>query len=182
MKFVRRGGLYFRVCDPEWASPLDTSFNKERGGRWNPPGKFGLLHLNATIRVAAANARKHFEDEIHTLFDLRPQFRPVLYDIAVRRSEFVDCVTDQGLRDVGLTAGYPENTSWLRTRAVGIRAHQNNEDGIASRSAAEMDRNLGEELAIFDDRTDALTKLGQRRAFDKWYPVLADPYRGKDRL
>ncbi len=173
MKFIRRGGVYFRVCDPEWVSPLDTSFNKKWGGRWNPPGKFGLLHLNATIRVAAANARKHFEDEIHTLFDLRPQYRPVLYDVAVRRSEFVDCVTDQGLRDVGLRARYPENTSWLRTRGVGIRAHQNNEDGIASRSAAEMVRDLGEELAIFDGRITALAKLRHRRSFGKWYPVFA---------
>jgi len=179
MKFVRRGGIYFRVCDPEWASPLDTSFNKERGGRWNPAGKFGLLHLNATIRVAAANARKHFEDEIHTLFDLRPQYRPVLYDFAVRRSESVDCVTADGLRDVGLTPAYPQNTSWMRTRALGTRAYESGEHGIASRSAAEMTHVLGEELAIFDHRVSALAKLGQRRLFDQWYPVLTPESRSK---
>ncbi len=172
MRLIRRGGLFFRVCDPEWVSPLNTSFNKERGGRWNPPGKFGLLHLNATVRVAAANARKHFEDEMHTLFDLRSDYRPVLYDVAVRRSEFVDCVTDDSLRNAGLSAEYPQNTTWLRTRQVGIRAYNEGEHGIASRSAAEMDPNLGEELAIFDDRIDELTKLGRRQIFAKWYPLL----------
>ncbi len=172
MKFVRRKGAYYRACDPANASPMDTTFSKQRGGRWNPPGRFGLLYLNATIRVAAANARKHFENEMHTLFDLRPPYRPVLYEITVRSSDFVDCLTESGLYQVGLSPDYPRNTTWMRTREVGRRAHNSGEHGIASRSAAELDRDLGEELAIFDDRITQLTKVGKRSPFARWYPVL----------
>ena len=61
---LRRGGTYYRVCDPSWPDPSDTSFSKTQGGRWNPPDRpgrpgFGALYLNATIALARANARRH---------------------------------------------------------------------------------------------------------------------------
>ena len=54
---VSRGGPYDRVAAPEWIDPADTAYSKQRGGRWNPVGELGALYLNATIQVAAANAR-----------------------------------------------------------------------------------------------------------------------------
>jgi hypothetical protein len=45
---------------PEWVDCGDMSFSKI-GGRWTPRGEFGALYLNATIRVAAAQARHQHE-------------------------------------------------------------------------------------------------------------------------
>ena len=49
---VRRGGACNRLAEPHWADPLDTSFTREHGGRWNAPGAFGMLYLNRTERLA----------------------------------------------------------------------------------------------------------------------------------
>ena len=53
---VRRGGEYNRLADPAWQDPLDTSFAKSMGGRWNAPGSFEVLYLNRDVRVARLQA------------------------------------------------------------------------------------------------------------------------------
>ncbi|MGH2997143.1 MAG: hypothetical protein ACRDM9_12585, partial [Gaiellaceae bacterium] len=49
---IRRGGPYNRLAEPSWSDPLDTSYSRRRGGRWNPPGSFGALYLNRDLRIA----------------------------------------------------------------------------------------------------------------------------------
>lgn len=168
MKHVRRGGRYLRVVDPSWDDPLDTSFAERAGGRWNPAGRFGALYLNATVDVAAANARRNFAGEIATLFDLRPAARPQLQVVAVRTAAFVDAVTAAGLRAVRLPAAYPAGTTWRRTQQVAAQAYAARERGIACRSAALPE---GEELAVFDRHVEELVDRGERIAFAHWYPV-----------
>lgn len=169
MILTRRGGRQYRVCDPEWEDCLDTSFSRRDGGRWNAPGTFGVLHLSANVDVAAANARKQYEGEIHTLFDLEPEFQPLLMQVHVRMSEFVDCVSDEGLRAAGLPAAYPDGVSWVRTRDVGRKAYAlGASNGIACRSAALP---TGEELAVLD-RALEIVRAGKRHRFSAWYPPL----------
>ena len=169
MILTKRGGRHYRVCDPDWIDCLDTTFSRRDGGRWNAPNTYGILHLCATVDVAAANARRHFEGEIHTLFDLEPEFQPVLMQVHVRLSDFADCVTEDGLREAGLPASYPEGVSWVRTRDIGRKAHAlPNCTGIACRSAVKRD---GEELAVFD-RAIGIVRRGKRFAFSSWYPPL----------
>ena len=169
MILTKGGGRHYRVCDPDWLDCLDTSFSRRDGGRWNAPESFGILHLCATTDVAAANARKHFEGEIHTLFDLEPEFQPILMQVAVRLSEFIDCVSDDGLRSAGLPLTYPDGVTWVRTRDVGRRAYAlPDANGIACRSAVLPE---GEELAVFDRSVD-IVRRGKRHAFSSWYPPL----------
>jgi len=169
MILTKRGGRHYRVCDPDWKDCLDTSFSRREGARWNAPDSFGVLHLCASIDVAAANARKHYQGEIHSLFDLEPQFQPVLMQVNVRLSDFVDCVTNDGLRDVGLPLGYPTGVTWIRTRDVGRRAYAlPSAHGIACRSAVLPER---EELAVFD-RALEIVRAGKRHPFASWYPPL----------
>ena len=169
MILTKRGGRHYRVCDPDWIDCLDASFAQRDGARWNAPGTFGVLHLCATIDVAAANARKQYEGEIHTLFDLEPQFQPVLMQVNVRLSEFVDCVSAAGLRSAGLPATYPDGVTWVRTRDVGRRAYaMAAANGVACRSAVLPE---GEELAVFD-RSIEIVRRGKRYAFCDWYPPL----------
>lgn len=178
-RHVRRSGLYFRVCDPEWADCTDTSFSKAVGGRWNEPGRFGVLYLCRDLLVAAANARKNFEGEIHSLYDLKSEFRPVLMEFSFGRSpgrRFVDAVSSAGLTQLGLPATYPLTTGGAtvprsRCRPVGASAYDAGEGGIACRSAAEAAKGtwVGEELALFDFASGQAAP-GKRRAFADWYP------------
>jgi len=176
---VRRSGQYFRVCDPEWTDCTDTTFSKRAGGRWNEAGRFGVLYLCRDLLVAAANARKNFDGEIHSLYDLKPEFRPVLLEFSLGRSpghRFVDAVSGAGLSALGLPASYPLTASGgtvphARCRSVGFAAYESDEAGIACRSAAESTSTswVGEELALFD-RASGWAVSGKRRGFAEWYP------------
>ena len=173
MSHVHRGGVYFRVCDPDWTDCGDTSHNLRVGGRWSLRGRFGALYLNATLEVAAANARVNFAGEMHLLHDLRPEFRPDLQSFRVPAAEYLDAVTPEGVRELGLPAGYPERTGWRRCQAIGLAAYEAGEPGLACRSAAEAAAGqwVGEELALFDrPGTGTGARAGRRVKFGRWYP------------
>jgi RES domain-containing protein len=174
MKHVERGGLHFRVCDPSWSDPLDTSFSRRNGGRWNAPGAFGVLYLNATVSVAAGNARRAYEGEIATLFDLLPEQRPDLQLVTVNRNSVVDAVTNAGLKSLRLPASYPVGVTWSACQRIGSRAHAAGENGIACRTADAMKRTdeivEGEELVVFDTASHAVSRA-ERIPFSQWYPV-----------
>ena len=172
MKAIERSGTYYRVFKPGWADPLDASFSKRFGARWNAPGAFGALYLNQTIDVAAANARKQHLGRAIGLFDLLPSRRPSLLEVAVPRSRLLDVVTDAGIAAAGLPASYPFGVSHARCRPVGKLAYESHEfRGIAYRSAAECTATywVGEELAWFDV-SPPLQESAPRRAFKDWYP------------
>jgi RES domain-containing protein len=138
---VACGGTYYRVCDPGWTDPLDTSFAKKSGGRWNPPGVFGAIYLNKTRDVAAANARRQFEGEIATLYDLQPNQQPDLVTVMV---------DEASLR---LPASYPVGVVHERCHEIAELAYTDeNIAGVACRSNAEATETsiVGEELAVFD--------------------------------
>jgi RES domain-containing protein len=174
MRHLERGGLHFRVCDPSWKDPLDTAFAKSHGGRWNPPGSFGVLYLCTTISVAAGNARRAYDGEIATLFDLLPEQRPDLQIVTITPIRVVDAASDAGLRSLRLPLTYPIATPWRRCQVIGKRAYERGENGIACRSADATGRaNIdveGEELVVFD-RTVRYVTLLERVPFAQWYPV-----------
>lgn len=172
-----RGGAYFRVCKPDWIDCGDTSYSKAAGGRWNPPGQFGALYLNATLQVAAAQARQQHAGRAVGLFDLRPDRRPDLAVFEVPRLVVIDAVTPAGVRALGLPARYPIGVPWPRCQSIGRGAY-GDLAGVAARSAAEArpERSVGEELAVFD----TLRLLAVRREpFWAWYPdPIPPPRRG----
>lgn len=169
---IIRSGTYFRVFKPDWNDPLDTSFSKETGGRWNAPGKFGVLSLCASLAVAAANARKQHSARAIRLFDLRPERRPSLLQVNVPNGSVLDVVSEIGVREARLPADYPWNVANERCQPIGFRAYRSGRlRGIASRCAAECAPRqwLGEELSWFDC-APALKESGPRRTFARWYP------------
>jgi RES domain-containing protein len=172
LNHVERSGRHFRVCDPTWEDPLDTTFSSRAGGRWNAPGSYGVLYLNATIMVAAANARHNYEGEIATLFDLRPNERPDIQLVNVHHAAFVDAVTPAGIRALRLPKGFPFGVPWPPCQRIGARAYAARESGIATRSNADATATsfVGEELAIFDTAIRLVSRQ-ERLSFDQWYPV-----------
>lgn len=168
LPLISRGGEYFRIADPDWPEPLDASYALARGGRWNPPGSFPVLYLNAEMGTARANVDRRFEGLPYSVLDLLPDRRPMVVSADVPAQDFVDIVTDRGCEAAGLPKSYPRHAngrevSHGRCRPIGAEAHEQGLSGIASRSAA---RSNGEELAWF---TDLPVPPVRRWAFDDWY-------------
>lgn len=171
MKALSRSGHYYRVFKPGWGNPLDTRPSFTRGGRWNAAGEFGVIYLNKTLDVAAANARKQHLGRAIGLFDLKADRRPHLLTVSVPRSLHLDVVSREGVSALRLPANYPWHVDHDRCQPIGLRAYNEVRlRGIAARSAAECTAKdwIGEELAWFD-RSPALREI-ERRSFSKWYP------------
>jgi hypothetical protein len=169
---VARGGVYVRVADPDWDDPLSGKCAKARGGRWNPPGSFPVVYLNADERVARANVLHRFDGLPYGPEDLEPAAAPVLVSTVVPEDEFVDVVDDAGCAAVGLPPTYPVDEEGAPVpheacRPVGQAAWDAGLPGIACRSAAPAAPPGGEELARFD-RGEPLEPLGVRR-FPDWF-------------
>jgi hypothetical protein len=124
------------------------------------------------VLVAAANARKTYENEIATLYDLRPEQRPDLQSVDVITTNFVDAVTPRGLRFLRLPLSYPRGVGWKRCQQIAKRLYGAGEAGVACRSAAAIAEVPGEELAIFDSSL-RVVKPRSRVQFAEWYPVEA---------
>jgi len=178
MTRIRRGGTYYRVCNPDWTDCADTRFSLDRGGRWNPPRSFGTLYLNRTVELAAAQARWNYRDEAFQLFDLRQEARPDLQEFVVEDRLYVDAVTDEGLEELGLPTAYPFGAQHSDCQPIGQRLYDAGERGIASRSAVECAAPgdyLDEELALFErPRAGVPAKSGRRRSFAEWYESAGD--------
>ncbi len=171
---VERGGRYWRTVDPDWRDSADLSYSRAFGGRWNPSAKFGALYLNATLSVAAANARARHAGALK-LFDLLPAARPHAVACDVTPTRVVDVVSAAGIAAVGLPLAYPFGVDWPACQAIARAAHADVALGVACRSAAEATATwtVGEELALFEGGPPPI--IAERRAFAQWFP---DPIPG----
>jgi RES domain-containing protein len=175
IRTIRRSGAYYRVVAPEWTDPTNIEYSKQRGGRWNPAGEFGALYLNATIHVAAANARAWHAGRAIKLFDLLPDARPELVTFEVPMAEVVDACTPKGIAALGFAENFPYDIPWPLCQPIAHEAHAAELPGIASRSNAEATAtaSVGEELALFEKIV--VGPPSTRRPFHQWYP---DPIPG----
>ncbi|MGH2801936.1 MAG: RES domain-containing protein [Thermoleophilaceae bacterium] len=171
MRHVRRGGEYLRIADPDWGDPLSPEYARRRGGRWNPPGSFGVVYLNASLDVARAQVRHKLEPRGIRPEDLVPDGGPILVRTDVPDDRYVDAISDAGLVALGLPLTYPRDdrgrpVQHAECQPIGRRARDAGERGIACRSAAETAPLAGEELAFFVRQT-----LQRRRTerFADWY-------------
>ncbi len=152
---ILRGGAYHRVADPSWERPLDGGYSMERGGRWNPPNRFPVVYLNASIETARANVALRFEGRPFAPEDLDPNEAPVLVETQLENARFVDVVTDGGCTAAGLPTTYPLDDSgqlipWTRCQPLGQRAWDEEHPGLVCRSAAGSASDGAEELAWFE--------------------------------
>jgi RES domain-containing protein len=98
---VRRGGSYNRLAEPSWANPLDTSYSRQRGGRWNPPGSFGALYLNRDLRMARLQVLHKLSGHPYGIEDLDEAEQHDLVDVEVVAREWLDCAIVAGLAEMG---------------------------------------------------------------------------------
>jgi RES domain-containing protein len=169
---VRRGGEYNRLAEPGWRDPLDTAFAKSTGGRWNPPGSFGVLYLNRDERVARLQADHRLAGQPYGIEDLEPAEQHDLVVVDVPEADRLDCVTGKGLEAVGLPSSYPRSADGEPVghhvcQQVGLGAREAAHTGVACRSAATRATASDEELALFEGH--AALDVRERRPFTAWY-------------
>jgi hypothetical protein len=168
---LRRGGLYLRVADPSWRDPLSGEHSRTRGGRWNAPGAFGVVYLNASLDVARALVRTRLEDRGIRPEDILPEAGPVLVRTTVPDDTYVNAVTDAGLRSVQLPTTYPLDRrgkviSHRVCQPIGQLAWDASERGIASRPATRGAPANGEELAYLDRHS---LRVAKTERFATWF-------------
>jgi hypothetical protein len=169
---IFRGGDYYRVADVDWSDPLDGSFAQTKGGRWNPPGSFPVVYLNATEELARTLVRAQMNSVGVEPEELDPVEGPLLVTSHVSGEEFVDIVSDDGCIAAGLPTSYPLNTSGERIghaecQPIGVEAWDRGEPGIACRTPNQGAPAQAEELAWFE-RDHRLT-ASEARTFAEWY-------------
>jgi len=102
--------VWLRVADPAWSDPLDPSFARVHGGRWNPPGSFDTLYLNGGLRAARGQIARLLAGQPVAMEDL-DDAAPFLLVAATlpRRQTAADAVSDPGLTALGLPPAYPRD-------------------------------------------------------------------------
>jgi len=165
------GATYWRVVGEGWSDAADTSYSKKAGGRWNPPGSFGVLYLNATTAVAHANARRYLASHGFEVDDLLPSAGPQLVAFEVEACDLVDIVTAAGVAACGLPVKYPIGADHATCQTLGAAFHAAGEVGIACRSAQGHDvgTTAPDEVPVIDYEDGTLPAQGARLTFDQWF-------------
>jgi len=171
---IRRGGAYNRLAEPTWIDPLDTSYSKDRGGRWNASGSFGVLYLNRDLRMARLQVRDKLSGEPYGVEDLDETEQHDLATVEVADRDWLDCITDAGLAAVGLPTTYPRYANGRPVRhktcePVGQAAYDDGQPGVACRSGADAATRADEELAVFDRDVPSSVRMTGRQAFADWF-------------
>jgi hypothetical protein len=172
---IRRGGSYNRLAEPSWAAdPLDTSYSRQRGGRWNPPGRFGALYLNRDQGVARLQVQHKLRGHPYGVEDLDESEQHDLVDVEVVESDWLECANVPGLEAVGLPATYPRHRNGRPVRhadsqPIGRSAFEDGLPGIACRSAVIGAAPTDEELGVFDRDVDTTVRMTGRQPFADWF-------------
>jgi RES domain-containing protein len=171
---IRREGSYNRLAEPSWADPLDAAYSARDGGRWNPPGGFGVLYLNRDVRVARLQVLHKLRGQPYAVEDLDEAEQHDLVSVEIAARNWLDCVTDSGLEVVGLPVTYPRHPNNRGVRhatcqQVGQAAFDDGKPGVACRSAAIDALQTDEELAIFDREVSSSVRMSGRQSFADWF-------------
>jgi hypothetical protein len=171
---ARRAGAYHRLAEPSWRDPLDTSYSKRHGGRWNPPDGFGVLYLNRGLSAARLQVQHKLRGQPYGVEDLDEDEQHDLVSVDVEERGWLDCVTVAGLTAVALPRTYPRHPNGRPVRhascqPIGGRAFEDGRPGIACRSAAHGATRSEEELAVFDRDVSAAVRMTGRRPFAEWF-------------
>jgi RES domain-containing protein len=173
----RAAGPAWRTADPAWDDPLDPTYARRTGGRWNAPGSVNTLYLSESERVARLNAQLQITRRLagmpFTFDDLDLDAMPDLVEVDVEDTTLCDCRTARGLRAVSLPAGYPTGddgrpVSWSRCQEIGALVVARGLAGIAARSAAPGATHRDAELVLYTDRGPGLRAV-TTRPFRDWF-------------
>jgi RES domain-containing protein len=111
--------VWLRVADPEWADPLDPSYARRTGGRWNPPGSVATLYLNGDVVTARLQIERLLAGSPVRLDDLDDEAYILVAAMLPRAQMSADATSEAGLRALQLPKSYPCDPSIPGAGGVG---------------------------------------------------------------
>ena len=168
------GHEWLRICDAAWDDPVDDSFARVRGGRWNPPGSWRTLYLNEDRVTARLNLDRFIAGWPYEPEDLDAASGPHLAVAVLPRDQTVaDVHTPEGVAAVGLPTTYPLDDGGAVVghavcQQVGAQVHGARLRGVRCRSA-QTQHGAGRELAWFPATARSHARLVDRLTFDEWF-------------
>ena len=173
------GRLWLRVASPEWSQPLDASYAREAGGRWNAPGSYPTLYLNANVVTARLQIERMCAGTPVTVDDLADDAYVLIAATLPTAHRAADACSAEGLTALGLPQSYPldahgELVAHQICQPIGAQARAKDFDGVWCRSACSND-GRGRELAWFPQGTqqarpvwDVPLTFGHWRYAERW--------------
>ena len=171
---LQNGRRWWRIADLSWKNPLDPSFAKKNGGRWNPPHSFPTLYFNEDKVTARLNLRAFIRNWPYEPEDLRSDNGPVLVGATIPRDQDVcDAHTPAGVKAVKLPKTYPLDEKGVlvareRCQPIGQATKDRGLRGVRARSAQAQD-GAGRELAWFPATTRSRAQPVEILVFDAWF-------------
>ncbi len=168
------GRVWLRVADPTWTDPLDPSYARNRGGRWNPPGSHLTLYLNCDIGSAQLQIERMLAGSPVEMDDLDDEAYLLVAATLPDAQVGADAVTPAGLQALDLPESYPQDLSGAAIpseacQSIGSRIRAHGLRGVWCRSACTSD-GRGRELAWFPatERSRARPVWGAARPLGHW--------------
>jgi RES domain-containing protein len=149
--------------------------SSQAGGRWGPPGAFGVLYLGRPRSSVIVEAYRHLVDVIE---GMRPELvQPrELYVVEVSVHTVLDLRSPEARAKVGLTDADLESdvSDYDKCWEIARAAHQLSLHGIIAPAAT----GLGETLALYDEHLtpEELPRLVRQ---ERWDRLPADPRRAQ---
>lgn len=165
---------WWRVAEVHWKDPLSPAFSRESGGRWNPPGAFATLYLNADRQTARCNVRTFIERRPYEPEDLRDEAAPILVGCQLPREQVVcDVHTKAGLLAAGLPTTYPLDARGFvvdhsTCQDIGEQVKFERKRGVHTRCAKSSNPD-DLELAWFPASTRSVAREVARHPFSDWF-------------
>ncbi|MHB8296304.1 MAG: RES family NAD+ phosphorylase [Acidimicrobiales bacterium] len=165
---------WLRIADWEWSDPLDPTFARASGGRWNPPGSFPVLYLNEDLVTARLNLRLFIDGWPFEPEDLRHDTGPCLVEARLPRAQRVaDVHTPAGVAALRLPASYPLDGDGRLIghkvcQPIGVELQGLGLRGVRCRSARAPD-GAGRELAWFPATRRSRARLVGVAPFEAWF-------------
>lgn len=143
--------VWLRVADSAWKDPLDTSYARKRGGRWNPPDSHATLYLNGDVTTARVQIEHMLAGFPVSVDDLDDDAYLLVAVTLPRTQTGADAATHDGLKSLGLPDTYPNFPNGRPVahevcQPIGRRLWEKRFRGVWCRSARMPE---GRELAWF---------------------------------
>ena len=147
------GRAWLRVADATWTDPLDATYARAAGGRWNPPGSFDTLYLNGDVATARLQLERMLVGSPVRSEDLDDDAYVLVAATLPRSQVCAEATTTAGLRALGLAESYPlaeagDEIGREACQQIGVRVRDSGLRGVWCRSACTPD-GAGRELAWF---------------------------------
>ena len=165
---------WWRVAQVHWDDPLSPVFSKVTGGRWNPPGGFSTLYLNADKQTARCNVGAFIGDGPYEPEDLRDESAPVLVGCCLPgRQDVCDAFSKEGVLAAGLPATYPLDSQGSvvghpTCQDIGKQVRGEGKRGVHARCARSSNAD-DRELAWFPASARSVARLVERLPFSGWF-------------